>query len=248
MRQLSNLAFSFHVDGVIWKTSLDKQSGQLALEIRDQEQLHISYRILDIAQNTLRGPIAVDGADWWSTLQLLQSGYLFLEKYQDPQNPLDKSLIVAKSDTGEVFSHFSGHQLVDIREDSIIYQKIEDPSSVLQKPLPDIPQKKEQYMFMEPVVYWEGSDNFEVVKAFLSGENIISLVDYMETGDYIIISYSIPDGKDFIRKMVVIREEEEIYRTILDQKMEGIAPGSFFVFNNYLIFIVEKKQINAIEL
>ena len=248
MRQLSNLAFSFHVEGVIWKTSLDRQTGQLALEIRDQDQLHLCYRILDMDQKMLGDPISVEGADWWSTLQLLQNGYLFLEKYQDPQNPLDKSLIVAKGQTGEVYRHFAGHQLVDVRDCNLIYQKIEDPSSVLHEPLPEVAQKKEHFMFMEPVVYWEGSDNFEVVKAFLSGENIISLVDYMETGDYIIISYSIPDGKDFIRKMVVMREEEEIYNTILDQKMEGIAPGSFFVFNNYLIFIVDKKQINAIEL
>ena len=248
MRQLSNLAFSFHVDGVIWKTSLDRYTGRLALEIRDQDQLYICYRILDVEKKILEDPISVEGADWWSTLQLLQNGYLFLEKYQDPQNPLDKSLIVAKSQTGEVFRHFAGHQLLDVRDGNLIYQKIEDPSGILHEPLPEVVQKKEQNRFMEPVVYWEGSDNFEVVKAFLSGENIISLVDYMETGDYIIISYSIPVGKDFIRKMVVIREEEEIYSTILDQKMEGIAPGSFFVFNNYLIFIVEKKQINAIEL
>ena len=248
MRQLSNLAFSFHVEGVIWKTSLDRHTGQLALEIRNQDQLSISYCLLDIINKTLKKPFNVEGADWWSSLQLLDQGYLFLEKYQDPQNPLDKSLIVAIGSSGEVHRHFPGHQLVDIEAGSLIYQKLEDPSGILKETLPEVAKSNGNFELKEPVVYWEGSDNFEVVKAFLSGENIISLVDYMEIEDYIIISYSVPDGKDFIRKMVVIRGEEEIYSTILDNKMEGIAPGSFFVFNNYLIFIVERKQINAIEL
>ncbi len=248
MRQLSNLAFSFHVQGGIWKTSLDKDSGQLALEIRDQDQLEISYCILDINKKTIEEPFTIAGADWWSALQLLDSGYLFLEKYQDPQNPLDKSLIVAECATGQVIRHFPGHQLVEMKGNTLIYQKVEDPAVFLQETLPSTSKKNAENTFKEPILYWEGSDNFEVVKTFLSGENIVSLVDYMEMGEYIIFSYSVPDGKDFTRRIVVLREEEEIYSTVLDRKMEGVAPGSFFVFNNYLIFIVEREQINAIEL
>lgn len=248
MRQLSNLAFSFTVDGVIWKTVLDQRTGRLALEIRDQEQLVNSFAVLDIPKQSLGDAFQIAEADWWSSLQLIHQDYLFIEKYQDPQNPIDKALIIANSEDGELIKHYPGHQLIDIQGEKVIYQKIEDPVGPLELELPATSRLSGLHKFMEPMVYVEGSDNFEVVKAFLADENIVSLVDYAESGDYVFISYLILEGETHCRKLMVLNGEEVVYHATLDKNVEGISPGAFFVFNNYLIFIVERKEINALEL
>lgn len=248
MRQLSNLAFSFHVQGVIWKTAIDRKAGKLALEIRNQDELNVSYAILDLVNHTLGEPMLIEGADWWSSLQLFEDGYLFIEKYQDPQNPLDKALIIANSGSGEVLKHLPGHQMIHVRDGKLIYQRIEDPSGQLSEDLPEITMATGNHHFSSPVVFQAGSPSFDVVKEYLSGQDITSLVDYLEVENTIIISYYVGSEKELVRKLVVIREEQEIYHEILDHQMEGIAPEGFFVFNNYLVFIVERKQINAIEL
>ncbi len=247
MRQLLNLAFSFNVSGVIWKTAIDQEAGKLMLELRDQDQLMTSYAVLDLVNKQLNEPFTVAGADWWSSLQLFDQEHLFIEKYQDPQNPLDKALIVANS-TGVVIKDLPGHQMIDFKAGKLTYQKIEDPSSHLEESIPVTPKSKADNHCVTPVVFEEGSSSYEVVKEYFSGQEIGPLVDYLEVNNCIIICYYLRSEKELARKLVVIREEEEIYHEILDHKMEGMAPEGFFVFNNYLVFIVERKQINAIEL
>ncbi|XOV91122.1 MAG: DUF4905 domain-containing protein [Bacteroidota bacterium] len=248
MRQVPNLAFSFPVDGVIWKTVLDQESGKLAMEIRDQDQLTTSFVVVDIPNKSIGTPFQVEEADWWSSLQVIFKDYLFIEKYQDPQNPLDKSLIIADGQNGQIIQHYTGHQLVEIREGKVIYQQVQNPSEFSEFVLPGISKAAGDHKFIEPVVYVEGSDNFDVVQTYLSHEKIVSLVDYAESGEYIFISYLISHEKSYIRKLLVLKGDEEVYQTVLDKNVEGISPGAFFVFNNYLIFIVERKEINAIAL
>ncbi len=247
MRQLFNFAFSFHFEEVIWKTSVDRGAGLLALELRDHENLKTSFSVLNVPAKRIGKQFQVEGADWWSSLLLIKNNHLFVEKYEDAQNPLDKSLIVASANDGSVVKHLPGHQLVEVRDRSIVIQKIEDPAVRIEEQLSGKSQTSDHYDFFEPMVFPEGSDNFEMVKSFL-GKNIVSQVDYLEWGDYIIISYFIPEEKEFSRRMMVLKDEREVFRAVLDQKMDGVAPGGFFVFKNFLIFIIERNQINAIEL
>lgn len=247
MRQLSKLAFSFQFKDRIWKTAIDQESGLLALELRNEEELQTTYVMLDILSGTHEDAFTIEGADWWSALLSVTKGHLFIEKYDDPQNPLAKSLIIANANDGRVFRHLTGHQLVEVKDQSVILQKVEDPNSFTEEQLPEHKHPDSQHEFLAPMVFPEGSDNFATVQSFLS-EEIGQQVEYLELEDVIVISYCTPLDKGFARALLVLKEEKEIYRATLDKKIEGVAPGAFFVFENFLIFIVERKQINAIKL
>jgi hypothetical protein len=241
------LVFSFQFEDRIWKTAIEQQSGKLVLELRNDDELQISYVILDISREEKSAPFTVEGVDWWSSLLVVTKGYLFIEKYEDPQNPLDKSLIVAKMSDGEVIRNLPGHQLVEIKGQSILLQKIDDPTAVIEDQLPNVSPETGNHEFLEPMVFPAGSDNFATVQLFLS-EEIVSQVEYLELKAVIISSYCLPSGKGLTRALLVLKEEKTFYQTTLDTEMEGAAPGAFFVLENFLIFIVERKQINAIKL
>jgi len=98
-----------------------------------------------------------------------------------------------------------------------------------------------------PELFLPESPGFQTITQFID-QPIVLGCEYFELCDLIIISYYHNFNKGFERKLLVLKNGKEKLHEIQDKEMSGFAPGGFFVFQNRLIFIKNKTEINIYEI
>lgn len=93
-----------------------------------------------------------------------------------------------------------------------------------------------------PHIYEHGSEYHKTVAKFLAFDLPLSC-EYLEWSEKIIISYYLRSNNDFKRHLLLIREGKKEWKVLQDDQMKGFAPGSFFVFEDQLIFIKDQNEI-----
>ncbi|MEQ8583264.1 MAG: DUF4905 domain-containing protein [Marinoscillum sp.] len=243
-----SFAFSFAFTSKIWQVVLDAGTGHLVLELRNEDTQEIKYQMINLGSLGSEKSFDIPEADWWTTVLRFYHPYLLLERYNDPQNPLSKDLLVY-----DTHSLSLNHVLTD-------FQFIQQEGAVLIGHVPG-DQTNEQRWNLDaltealpednvryPVYYAPGSEHFNLVKEFLEVDEAPQGFEYDEYGEYIIISYYERLGTKFDRKLLVMQGDVELYHEVVDTGLNGYASGSFFTFKNLLVFIQNGNQIHAIEL
>ncbi|WP_258104909.1 DUF4905 domain-containing protein [Marinoscillum sp. MHG1-6] len=108
--------FSFDIVGKIWQLKADHKNGQLALEVRNEEDQSVSFLVFDLETFEISDYLNIEVIDWWSTLHGIQSGDLAIIQYSDPQDPSKKTYLsyncetqrLTQSDDGFIESEDSG--------------------------------------------------------------------------------------------------------------------------------------------
>ena len=248
MTQLPKLAFSFSLEGQVWKTSMDEHSGVLALEIRNQDQMSLHFILLDINRGSVSETIHISETDWWCSLRQFKDGYLFIEKYQDTNSPTKKDLLVFEMSSQQVVKRFDLFQLISFNEGMLTIQSVESPDEIKELQL-NIPNNREEGGLLLRPTYYDGeSSGFGLVKELLSDQSPELGCEYLEWKNFIIISYYIRSGKEFVRNLLLVKDENEWMDITIDKEIKGFAPGAFFLYNDLLVYIVEQNKINAIKL
>jgi len=237
--------FSFDVGYKIWQVLADTVKPALILEVRNDDDQTITYHWLD-ANDGKEKRFAITGADWWTTLLRVHHPYLFLERYNDPQNPIDKDLLVYHLVKKRIDKEFKQFQLSGIQSGKLVGHLPEDRTQIIEYDL-DI-NELEGKPIDDPLVYQPGTSGFKTIEEFLALDLPQIGIEYLEYKNYIIIGYYERLGTKFERKLLVMKGDAEIYHETVDTDLKGFASGSFFVFNNLLIFIHNSHQIHAIEL
>lgn len=98
-----------------------------------------------------------------------------------------------------------------------------------------------------PDLFVPESEGFQMVAQFLD-KPIVLGCEYLEHQEVIIISYYLPFGKCFERKLLVLENGNKVIDEIQDKCVKGFAPGSFFTFQDRLIFINENTEIVIYEI
>ena len=98
-----------------------------------------------------------------------------------------------------------------------------------------------------PELFVLESEGFQMVAQFL-GKPIVLGCEYLELNELIIISYYLPFGKRFQRKLLVLKSGKKVLDEIQDKSLNGFAPGGFFTFQDQLIFINENTEIVIYEI
>lgn len=98
-----------------------------------------------------------------------------------------------------------------------------------------------------PSMFLDNSSEFETVKQFI-GSDLVLGCEYDEFGEYIITSYYQQHSDGLSRHLLVLHDGEEKYHEIQDGDLKGFAPGSFFTYQNRLIFVRDKTEINIYEI
>ncbi len=95
---------------------------------------------------------------------------------------------------------------------------------------------------VHPHVYEHGTEYHKMVSQFLSIDLPLSC-EYLEWENKIIISYYIRSDKEFIRYLLLLEDGEKVWKISQDTHMKGFSPGSFFVFNDQIIFIKDRNEV-----
>ena len=93
-----------------------------------------------------------------------------------------------------------------------------------------------------PYIYDHGSDYFKTVMDFLSIDSPLSC-EYFEWDDKIIISYYLRSDTKFDRYLILLKEGKKVWKIKQDDGMNGFSSGSFFVFQDQLIFIKDLNEV-----
>ncbi|WP_425392344.1 hypothetical protein [Ekhidna sp.] len=113
-------------------------------------------------------------------------------------------------------------------------------SSNQKKKLDQLPEL--EVMGAVPEIYEHGSEYYKTVAEFLALDLPLSC-EYMEWNDKIIISYYLRSGNGFARYLLLIKGGEKQWKIVQDEQMKGFSPGSFFVFEDKLIFIKDGNEV-----
>lgn len=98
-----------------------------------------------------------------------------------------------------------------------------------------------------PIIFRAGSPGFDTFIRLL-GHRAVLACEYLEHGDTIIVSYYVQESDRFDRHLLVLKNGEEVYHQLQDAEMQGFAPGSFFTYQNHLIFVRHTHELNLYEI
>lgn len=98
-----------------------------------------------------------------------------------------------------------------------------------------------------PTLYLPDTEGFQMIAQFLN-QSIVLGCEYLEQDGWIIIGYYSAFDKNFERKLLILENGKEVLHEVQDTEMSGFAAGSFFTFQNRLIFIKKKTEINIYEI
>jgi len=243
-----SFAFSLSFTSKIWQVALDAGTGYMVLELRDEDTQEVKYQLLDLKSLKYKKPFEIPEADWWTTVLRFYHPFLLLERYNDPQNPLSKDLLVYDTLSLSLNHVLTDFQFIQMESGELMGHVPGDQSNEQRWSLGSRTEPLAGSNVRYPVYYAPGSEYYTLVKEFLGMEEAPVGFEYDEYGKNIIISYYERLGTKFDRKLLVMQGDVELYHEVVDTGLNGYASGSFFSFNNLLVFVQNGNQIHAIEL
>lgn len=253
--------FQHDFQQAVWHMAVDPGEGLIALELRDQQQAEACFSLLDLHTRSLLFDRYALEEDWWVGLAALQQGRMLIKQYHDTQQPEKQGLIAINIKSLEVDWWKEDFQLDELMENAVKGASTIDEKKV--STAVDIETGKEldpeklnsripDGSVFHPTHYPETSSHFATIKRFLA-ENINSVpmgaCDYLEFKGLIMLSYFISEGAALSNHLIIFNEAgEAILQQKLGSGLNALASGTFFVINNYLVFITNKTQLCVYEL
>ncbi|MEP4534337.1 MAG: DUF4905 domain-containing protein [Cyclobacteriaceae bacterium] len=225
---------------------IDEYFPQLAIEARDEEEQELSFLVFNVESLEISDYLQHQATDWWTTLVAVRERYLFLDQYTDPQDPTSKTLMYWDWENGRAKT-LEDFQLLAIDGHTLGGTSASDRSIKKVSETIELPAVGEKNQIEYPDFFSGGSRTHKLVCEYLEAELDLG-IEYFEQAENIIISYYVRSGAKFDRKLVVIKDGEEVLHQIQDFGMEGFAAGAFFILAGYLIFITNSNQINGIKI
>ncbi|MEQ8241523.1 MAG: DUF4905 domain-containing protein [Cyclobacteriaceae bacterium] len=240
------LAFSFDVEGKIWKMAFDNTTSNLVLELRLEESYDVSYLVFNFQTLEISEYLHFEQADWWVSLVEISGNFLFVDKYNDPQNPVNKSMLILDWKVQRLTNQIDDFQMHEIRENVVLGTSIKDKDEIIKIDLEGIlPNSSNRIEY--PSFYGIDHQYFKLVCDLLKRGDIVLGVEYMDNATSLAISYYLREEKSYARYLLVMKNDDEIYHKVIDQRIDGRALGSFFVIDQKLLFIKDQTQLNAID-
>ena len=240
------LAFSFDVEGKISKMAFDNTTSNLVLELRIEESFDVSYLVFNLQSLEISEYLHFEQADWWGSLLEISGNFLFVDKYNDPQNPVDKSLLIFDWNAQVLMNQIDDFQLHEIRANEVLGTSIKEKREIINVNFAGIvPDSLNRIEY--PSFYGVDHQYFKLVCELLKRDDIVLGVEYIENSTSLAISYYLQADKSYVRYLLVMKHNDEIYNKVIDQQIKGRALGSFFVIDQKLLFIKDQTQLNAID-
>lgn len=179
--------------------------------------------------------------------------------YLDVRDEKEKNVTIVQLDlatlklTARSFDLTWWSQLVEVIDENlyfVMYRDQNDPtnkkyyrlnwSDGSHQDLVEIPLQNKS--IGHPHIYEHGSEYHKTVAEFLAIDLALSC-EYLEWDDKIIISYYLRSDNGFDRYLLLLQNGEKVWKVKQDEQMKGFSSGSFFVFQEQLIFIKDRNEV-----
>lgn len=261
MSHAPEFLFSHRFAGRVWNTLADESANLLLLEVRDDVNFLTTFSLFDYGKNEFLFTGVSLPERWWVSLAAVHKDTVLLNRFMNKGgNPDQKSLIALNVPSGmirwevESFSFFDRDetQVLGYRTTGEITRAAVDlatgeVSDLDWKPV----QQPERAEHLKPVFYPEGSAHFNTVKEFLrpTDYTIVNGVEYLEFGDWIIMSvYVAESGKLANYLLVFCREGTCVLTVKLGENLAGLGADTFFILSGCLFLVRNKTDLAAYRL
>lgn len=259
-------SFSKLFTGTIWKILADDEKGLLFIESRDGEKRKAVFTAIDIKSKT---PLWIDQAildPWWSSLKVAQGGNVLIVKFNDPEMPEQRGFAVVDGITGKLKWGREDAQVMHTETDGIIISEASDDESKYFKldwntgaSLSEISMKelfsnfnkkgKQTALVDYPFHFEEENSFFVKIQEYIeiiAKHKAVRMIEYLEKGDKVLISYYIYEGVKLTNYMLVADEKGALLlHEVLRADLTGIGMDTFFVVKDQLIIVKNNNELQA---
>lgn len=249
--------FCIEFSAPIWKLLPDTTHQQLVVEIRDAATQYVDFAT--ICANT--GEIGCNGIEnltdsWWTGLDAAGNGVFVLYQYADKHNPIKKGICVYETRQGNllwtneeaIFQGFEGEAMRIATWNNKTETQIVNPKNGLPIVKTTTDEKNEK-LVAYPYLFHEQNPHFSDLKEFIAQKTkhyAVESIEYYETKKNIILSYHIVQNTTFANYLLIADVQGNVLQTQqLSNKLKGIAYNTFFLLNNCIIFVADKKEIHG---
>jgi hypothetical protein len=238
-------AFEFSLEQRPWQILLD--GDEMLIELRDMEQLNVSVAALnrhgDLTMKNLQ-------LDWWHRLVGFDWNYFVFERIEDSMQPGACSLHAYPRKSGGQEHHLDKSRFVKL-EDGILYFQSE-AGHTEQLRLGSGAAPKVDLSIFYPEIFGSEHPDFEVLSSFIKEKihrNPVHQIEYLDWNNMMLFSFYVLESKGFSNFIGVWgMQGEQLLLQILEPNVEKVAPESFFIWHDLLIFVSEKVKLNAYQL
>ena len=260
-------SFSKTFTGAIWKVVADNESGILFIESRDGEKRKAVFSSIDIEKKKELWSDQSILDPWWSSLKIAEQGNVLIVKFNDPDMPEQRGFAVVEGVSGRVKWGLEDAQVMHVESDGIIisepngeeestYSKLnwnagERLREYSMKELFSTFNKKSQQtsLITYPFHFEEGNSFFSKIQEYIdiiAKQKAVRMIEYLEKGDKVLISYYIYI-EDKLTNMMLVADEKGalLLHEELQAGLKGIGMDTFFVVKNQLIIVKNNNELHA---
>lgn len=253
------LKFQHNLPGDVWKTCLSTTDGSIGIEVRNHQSKKVYFFKID-SNGELHSFASQMTFSWWITIAGISEKHLILEKMNDPLNTEDRNLYAYDWQNSQML--WSKEGLIYQQHDENRLEAVLKTVDSMERVLLDLAtgaQVNEQYKMgrvntniVEPAQFQEGTTEFDKIAEFILIELNVKarlVVDYVEAGGKMVLSYYMADKKGFSNFISVWNENGDC--NLLELMEKGLklpAQSSFFVLEKDVIFVQEKVKVKGYQL
>lgn len=254
MSKQLELVFSHSFKSDVWEVL--SSGSRLLITTRDSEALEVSFSLFDFdKQDFLWKNISFE-ENWWISAYYFSDNTIVFQTYNDTQN------IEARSAFGfDVISMEALWSIEDVKlsreSDSLLkVASLKSPEesflmnintgeevTSVEGSLPQV--ESDRAIF--PIHYEQENSHFETISRFLMSKGISKpdeSCDYLEMEGFFAIASNFKNDTGYNLDLFVFSQEGDLLlNESLDKEMKGLATGTFFIVNQALIFVKEKRDL-----
>lgn len=253
--------FSAHV----WKIIADAEKGILYVETRDGQSRKVSFHAIDLNTHKLLWTDQSLLDPWWSSIKHAVKGRLLLVTFSDPEMPEQRGMAVVNGSTGKPIWGKEDAQVMHTESDGIIvsykseegvYSKLswENGSVLRQISMKELfgnfnKKQVDASQVVYPFHFEEENPFFSKIQQYIgviTGHKAVRMIEYLEKGDKVLISYYIYEGEKLSNYMLVADENGSLLvHENMREALNGIGMDTFLVWKDQLIIVKNNNELQA---
>lgn len=261
-------SFSAGFSGVIWKIIADSEHGLLFVETRDGDKRKAYFHCVDIQSKKILWTEQSFIDPWWSSLKVAQKGNILLVSFNEPDMPEQRGFAVVDGKSGKLKWGKPDAQVMHTESDGFVISKADDENSYLKvdwnsgATLKEVSLKElfsnfnkkksaEDAAVLYPFHFDEENSFFVKIHQYieiLTKHKAIRMIEYLEKGDKVLISYYIYEGEnEKIANYMLVADENGtvLVHEKLRGELSGIGMDTFFVLKDELIVVKNNNELTA---
>lgn len=250
---------SFLFEDEIWKIVFEANSSRVAIELRNESTKDVKYIVWDLFDKNFTEISPFPG--WLSSLSIFHNNKLIVQKYKQGGFPEAAGFTLIDALTGKVELEvkegavgFVSDQLLITSK--LLFEKVRFQSFNFQTgEIKEIPEAEvnsiepSETKIESPQQYLSDSIHFNTVKQFVklkTKKEAVEGTEYFETELKIIVSYYIRAAEKLENFLLITDSKGNVLMDeLINSNIQGIKKNSFFIKENLLIYIKDKKEFQS---